>query len=171
MARSYQRHTRGSLVQCAGQCSGLLLVDASVRQLKRTTHKCCNIGGCTHADSSVSDFPRVTESGLYAAARAVFVALLVAPAGGWRTNGCTKRPAGGLEEGIGQGPSPPSPIRVNCLNLNQKKCKFLLCCRGCQAPLPIFFFPLFFSLRAVAHGEHFSLIKTRTSTLMSRYGH
>ena len=52
-----------------------------------------------------------------------------------------------------------------------EKWKILLCGRGCQAPLPIFFFPLFFSLRAVAHGEHFSRIKTRTSALMSRYDH
>src|SRR6516165_2161936 len=67
-------------------------------------------------------------------------------------------------------PPPRSPLRHGDVKAIAKW-KILLCGRGCQAPLPIFFFPLFFSLRAVAHGEHFSLIKTRTSTLMSRYGH
>src|SRR5712692_7809261 len=35
-----------------------------------------------------------------------------------------------------------------------EKWKFLLCCRCCQAPLHIFFFPLFFSLRAVSLGQY-----------------
>jgi hypothetical protein len=42
--------------------------------------------------SSVSDFPRLTESGLYEPASAAVFALLVSPAGGWRTNGSRQPP-------------------------------------------------------------------------------
>jgi hypothetical protein len=36
-----------------------------------------------------------------------------------------KAPCGRTRRGDRQGPSPPSPIKTNCLNLKQKKCKFL----------------------------------------------
>src|SRR5215475_8058626 len=36
-----------------------------------------------------------------------------------------KAPCGQTRRGDRQGLSPPSPIKANCLNLNQKKCKFL----------------------------------------------
>src|SRR5712691_12798547 len=53
---------------------------------------------------------------------------------------CTmhKTPCGRTRRGDRLGPSPQLSIRANCLNLNQKKCKFLLCCHCCQALLPIF---------------------------------
>src|SRR6266852_8133128 len=50
-----------------------------------------------------------------------------------------KTPCGRTRRGDRLGPSPQLPIRANCLNLNQKKCKFLLCCRCCQAPFAHFF--------------------------------
>jgi uncharacterized protein (TIGR03083 family) len=56
-----------------------------------------------------------------------------------------KTPCGRTRRGDRLGPSPQPPIRANCLNLNQKKYKFLLCCRCCQAPFPIFSCPRFFS--------------------------
>src|SRR5712664_2464338 len=49
-----------------------------------------------------------------------------------------KTPCGRTRRGDRLGPSPQLPIRANCLNLNQKKCKFLLCCRCCQALLCLF---------------------------------
>src|SRR5262252_4941903 len=49
-------------------------------------------------------------------------------------------------------PPPRSPLRHGDVRAIAKW-KILLCCRYCQAPLPIFFFPRFFSLRAVAHRE------------------
>src|SRR5919202_444815 len=36
-----------------------------------------------------------------------------------------KAPCGRTHRGDRLGPSPPSAISANCLNLNQKKCKFL----------------------------------------------
>jgi hypothetical protein len=39
--------------------------------------------------------------------------------------GVHKAPCGRTRRGDRRGPSPPSPITANCLNLNQKKCKFL----------------------------------------------
>src|SRR6266851_5784894 len=49
-----------------------------------------------------------------------------------------KTPCGRTRRGDRLGPSPQLSIRANCLNLNQKKCKFLLCCHCCQALLPLF---------------------------------
>src|SRR5215831_10570454 len=52
-----------------------------------------------------------------------------------------KAPCGRTRRGDRQGLSPPSPIKANCLNLNQKKCKFLYDqdkhkFRACQRSLP-----------------------------------
>ena len=66
-----------------------------------------------------------------------------------------KTPCGRTRRGDRLGPSPQLSIRANCLNLNQKKCKFLLCCRCCQAPWHIFFFPLCFSLHTVFFRKYF----------------
>ncbi len=46
---------------------------------------------------------------------------------------------------------------------------FLLCCRCCQAPFPIFPFPRFFSLRAVPYSTRWSSC-TRSSAQETRYG-
>jgi hypothetical protein len=43
-------------------------------------------------------------------------------------------------------PCPRPHMNGNYLNIKHKKCKFLLCCHYCQAPLPIFPFPHCFSL-------------------------
>jgi hypothetical protein len=56
-----------------------------------------------------------------------------------------------------------------CLNRNQKKCKFLLCGRCCQAPFPILPFPLFFSLRVVSLGPT-EPAHMRSRAQESRYG-
>ena len=64
-----------------------------------------------------------------------------------------KAPCGRTRRGDRQGPSPPSPIRANCLNLKQKKCKFLLCCRCCQASFAHFFLCSLLFLRAVPQRE------------------
>jgi len=50
----------------------------------------------------------------------------------------TKRPAGGLPGGL-LVPISTAHSLCKCLNLNEKKCKFLLCCRYCQAPFTHFF--------------------------------
>jgi hypothetical protein len=46
---------------------------------------------------------------------------------------------------------------------------FLLCCRCCQAPFPIFSFPRFFSLRAILYSTNYSSC-TRSSAQETRYG-
>src|SRR5215510_3916464 len=54
-------------------------------------------------------------------------------------------PCGRAYRGEYRCPSRRPTLGRKCLNLNQKKCKFLLCCRCCQGPFPIFSFPHFFS--------------------------
>src|SRR4030095_9732217 len=56
-----------------------------------------------------------------------------------------KAPCGRARRGDRLGPSPEPPIRANCLNLNQKKCKFLYDpdTRPCGSPFtPSLFGPL-----------------------------
>ena len=77
-----------------------------------------------------------------------------------------KTPCGRTRRGDRLGPSPQLSIRANCLNLNQKKCKFLLCCRYCQAPFTHFFLLSLLPLKAYPIGNIF-IAQMFTSAHMS----